>query len=141
MRKVKSFSIAIALTLSLVSIAPAGAVFGLSKCEKAKKAILTQENLVNQKLRSLKNVGNLVPIKSPLITSVYANGDSLETALLQIRKTGLANSKCFNSYQISRLQVTEYWNRNYYIEIYPLVDYVAVTVRDKYLNLYGLTFK
>jgi hypothetical protein len=129
------------LTLSLVPVAPAGAVFGLSKCEKAKKAILTQENLVNQKLRSLKNVGNLVPIKSPLITSVYANGDSLETALLKIRKTGLANSKCFNSYQNSRLQVNEYWNKNYYVEIYPLVDYVAVTVRDKYLNLYGLTFK
>jgi len=140
-RKVKSVSIAIAMVLSLVPIAPAGAVFGLSKCEKAKKVILTQEKLVTQKLRSLKNVGNLVPIKSPLITSVYANGDSLETALLQIRKTGLANSKCLNSYQISRLQVTEYWNKNYYIEIYPLVDYVAVTVRDKYLNLYGLTFK
>lgn len=141
MRKVESVTLAIFLTFSVVPIAPAGAVFGLSKCEKAKKVILSQESIVSQKLRSLKNVGNLVPIKSPLVTAVYANGDSLETALLQIRKTGLANSKCFNSYQNSRLQVKDYWTKNYYVEIYPLVDYVAVTIRDKYLNLYGKTFK
>jgi len=132
--------IAVGLLFAMISSSPASALFGISKCEKSKKEILSQENIVNQKIRSLKNVGVLVPINSPLVTSVYANGDSLETALLQIRKTGLSNSKCFNSYQLSRLQVPDYWKRDYYVVIIPLVDYVAVTVRDKYLNLYGKTF-
>ena len=141
MRKVKPLSFAIVLILSLTPAVPAYALFGISKCEKAKKVILTQEKIVSQKLRSLSNVGNLVPINSPLVTSVYANGDSLETALLEVRKTGLANGKCFNAYQLARLKVSDYWQKNYYIEIYPLIDYVAVNIRDKYLNLYGTTFK
>ena len=141
MRKVNSLTLAIILITSLSSVTPADALFGMSKCEKAKKAILSQERIVGQKLRSLENVGNLVPMNSPLVTSVYASGDSLETSLLQIRKIGLANSKCFNSYQLSRLQVSEFWKKIYYVEIYPLNDYVAVTIRDKYLNLYGSTFR
>jgi hypothetical protein len=141
MRKVALVAVIIITVSTTFSTNAAEAIFGLSKCDKSKVRINKLETTVNQKLRSLKNVGNLVDKTSPLVTSVYANGDILETALLQIRQIGLDNPKCYNLRQFARLRVSEYWSKEYYVEIYPLIDTVMVNMRYQYLNLYGNTLK
>ena len=119
----------------------ASAIFGMSKCEKARPQIIKLENRVNQKIRSLSNVGSVVPISSPLVTSIYANRDSLETSLIQIRKIGVANSSCYNARQLARFQVNEFWNKNYYVDIYPTQDNLLIMMRYSYIGIYSNTLK
>lgn len=141
MRKVVATLAGIFFVLNVFNLSQATAFFGPSKCDKTKSKIVSLENKLNQKIRSLRNVGNLVPKDSPLITTVYANWDSLESSLLEIRKLGLGNQKCYNKYQLARLQVSDYWDKYYYVDVMQLDPFVAVTIRDVYFDLYGKTFR
>ncbi|CAN2174953.1 hypothetical protein MCEMZLE2_00142 [Candidatus Nanopelagicaceae bacterium] len=141
MRKIGSLSTLVVLIFALSPVAPADALFGMTKCEKTRPQITKLENRVNQKIRSLHNVGSIVPISSPIIISIYSNRDSLETSLLQIRKIGLANTGCYNAHQLARLQVSDYWKQDYYVSIFPTDENVIISPRYEYIGLYSKTFR
>ena len=120
---------------------PANAVFGLSKCEKTEGQIIKLESKVKSQIRSVLRVGNLVQKSSPLIIKVYSDADSLEESLSKIRYLGLNNLKCYNARQSARLRVDDFWRAEYYVELYPLNEYLALSKKNDYLSVYSSILK
>lgn len=135
------FLLALSLFVAPLPLNQAQAFFGPSKCEKAKSQIIKLESKVNQRIRSLANVGFAVPISSPLVTSIYSSQDNLETALIQIRKIGENNPKCYNSHQLARFEVRDYWDKDYYVDIYPGAKNLLISMRYSYIGIYSKTLK
>lgn len=108
--KLALFSLLIILVMS-VSMSPANAIFGLSKCEKVKKQIFKEENVRKELWKNLAtNRKNVQAKKKILVGDIIDIGnDYLRTLSSDLIMFELArkNSGCFNAKQIANNRILE----------------------------------
>ena len=113
----KRFSalLAVLLLFSLINVAPADAIFGLSKCEKAKSQITSLENKMSKYLNNVRgdyytnNVRGFDEEIFVLTTSGVRNVDLLAKLdpIPTIWKVSYNNPKCFSNTQQLRIKELE----------------------------------
>jgi hypothetical protein len=135
-RKVIIYSLAVCLTLSN-SIIPANAIFGLSKCEKIRKEIVSLELGLQKNLNILKSgMSNTVLIQSKTGERIYKAHTKAQSSLDSIWKLGTNNPQCFTNTQKILIKNQEYWFANTWINLSPSGGKWLIYEVNKYLGIF-----